>query len=380
MRRAVEAKVGALAAAQLGLATYAQLRAAGVGRKSLVRGFEASRWVRMNRAVVKLTPGPTTLAQLELAAVLAAGPGAVLSHTSAARRLGLDVPQDRRIHVTVGAHRRVAAIEGARIWRARGLAADDVWSVGGLAVTGLGRTVLDLAPTLSDAWLRAVVDSALRLRPEHRQLIQRSLEQQGAGRPGARRLRRLLDAQGDADTISDSALESLAMELGLATGRKPRRQYPVQVDSGRVLRLDLAWPEVRLCVELDGFASHGTREAFERDRARDRALIRADWVVLRFAWRDVVAARQRTVDELRRAWEQRHASVARSGTPGSPSRVAAPAEPPLRPGPGTRTSPARPPIDDSGPPLGSPSAPRVPKTPRTGYFDSSTTMLRVGTP
>lgn len=69
-------------------------------------------------------------------------------------------------------------------------------------------------------------------------------------------------------------------ELGLATGRKPRLHWNI-VEHGRLIaEVDFAWPEVRLCVELDGWREHGTRAAFVRDRARDRALLRLGWMVI----------------------------------------------------------------------------------------------------
>ena len=297
MQRATWRRVAGIAEAQLGLVTREQLDEAGVGEWLLAERLRSRSWQRLQRGVFCVTLGAPSVAQLELAAQLAAGAGAVLSHHTAAARLGLDVPRSSVVHVTVPVHRHPAPLPRVRIWRCRDVLPGDVWVRGAVRHTRLGRTVLDLAGVLEDGWLRAVVDSALRQSPSNRKWIDQSLRDQGAGRPGAERLRRVLDAQA-LDEPTDSALESLAMELGLATGRKPRLHHRVLAGSRLVAEVDLAWPEVRLCVELDGFAFHATRAAFERDRARDRALAALGYAVLRFTWRDVRQAPQRFIDEL----------------------------------------------------------------------------------
>ncbi len=90
------------------------------------------------------------------------------------------------------------------------------------------------------------------------------------------------------------------MELGLMTGRKPQLHRIVEGRS-----VDFVFPEVLLCVELDSWRHHGSRDAFLRDRARDRALSAAGWQVLRYTWREIEANPRRYVDELACVYAQR---------------------------------------------------------------------------
>ncbi|HKD39361.1 MAG TPA: DUF559 domain-containing protein [Myxococcaceae bacterium] len=110
------------------------------------------------------------------------------------------------------------------------------------------------------------------------------------------------------DEVADSVLESLGIELARATGRKPRLHFKVLDGSLLIAEVDLAWPEAQLCVELDGWAQHGTRGAFSDDRARDRGLQRLGWMVLRYTWHDVAGDRDSVVCELVAAYETRAVS------------------------------------------------------------------------
>jgi hypothetical protein len=102
----------------------------------------------------------------------------------------------------------------------------------------------------------------------------------GRGRPGTRRVRAVVEARREGAT-GDSPLEARWLrafeELGLP---RPVTGHQV-VLAGRVFVLDLAWPDARVAVEVDGFAAHAGREAFDRDRARANALVNAGWRVFR---------------------------------------------------------------------------------------------------
>lgn len=285
---------------QLGIATSRQIKAAGVSGWTVRRRVASGAWRWLNSGVLKLAPGTLSLDQRDLAALLAAGPGAALSHHTAARRLGLEVPATPDVHLTVDAARTVGHLPGTVAHRSQTFEQARRISRGPFTLTPLGRTVLDLAEVLDPGWLRAAVDSALRLGQWNRKWMLLALEEHGAGRHGAGVLRSLLDAPEDAGP-TDSALESLAMELGLATGRKPRRQVPVRTNQGFTVRLDFAWPEVRFGVELDGYATHAQRGPFRRDRSRDRALFELGWEVSRYTWHEVTSERQYVIDQLARS-------------------------------------------------------------------------------
>src|SRR5262249_11017283 len=176
---------------QGGVVTRADLANAGVSWKWL-RGRLATReWSRMHRGVFRLGCHQPTREEREMAAVLAAGEGAVLSHTSAAKRLGLDVPRDHSVQITIAASRR-ANVRGAKVWRSRNLSSRDITNRGSLRLTNLARTLIDLASVLDDGWLRACFDSALRQNRGIVSWLWRALNGRGPGWRGIGRLRALL--------------------------------------------------------------------------------------------------------------------------------------------------------------------------------------------
>jgi very-short-patch-repair endonuclease len=302
MQTGAEARVHALAGRQLGVLTLSQCEALGFTEKQVLARVAQGAWRRIRAGVYHAGAGPPSEGALELAELLAAGPEAALSHWSAARHWGLAVPRDRRVHLMVPATKTLQRRSGVKIWRSRDLCEGDLIQRGPYRLTRIGRTVLDLSAVLEDRWLRACVDSAVRLRRSNLRWISQVAKKLGPGRRGARRLRELVaEYEGD-DEVTDSVLESFAMELGLATGRKPRLHQVVTRGEEFLAEVDLAWPEVRLCVELDGWAHHGSREAFERDRERDRALFGAGWSVLRFTWRDVAENRDAAIRQLQEAF------------------------------------------------------------------------------
>jgi very-short-patch-repair endonuclease len=90
------------------------------------------------------------------------------------------------------------------------------------------------------------------------------------------------------DARSESVLESLTRVLLVLGGLLPVVQHEIRDANGAfVARVDFAWPDLRLVVEVDGFAFHADRAAYRRDRERLNELERLGWRVLRFTWEDV---------------------------------------------------------------------------------------------
>src|SRR5262249_58893413 len=96
---------------------------------------------------------------------------------------------------------------------------------------------------------------------------------------------------------------ALALELARATGREPKLHYQVLDGARHVAEVDFAWPELGLCVQFDGWKYHGTRKAFVKDRACDRALFQQGWTVLRYPWDDVVREPDTFIEELLRSFD-----------------------------------------------------------------------------
>jgi hypothetical protein len=306
----------ALASRQFGVVTAEDCAACRVSLKWLRRRIETGEWTRLHPGVFRLGSNSPSLDELEMAAMLAAGDGAVLSHLSAARRLALDVPRDPSVQITIPASRRIPKLGRVQVCRSRDLIETHTTKRGPFRLTHLARTMVDLASILDRAWLRAALDSALRQRKANLAWIHRALENHGKGRRGAACLRTLLSEHQREDEVPDSVLESMGIELALATKRKPKLHWKILEGAQLIAEVDFAWPEVRLCVELDGWREHGTRTAFVRDRARDRALLRLGWMVLRFTWQDVIADRESVIAELVSSYESR----IRSATVRKPAR------------------------------------------------------------
>jgi very-short-patch-repair endonuclease/predicted transcriptional regulator of viral defense system len=297
-----------LASKQFGVVSARDFAECDVSDKWLRRRIDTGEWIRLQRGVYRLGAQKPTLDEQEMAALLAAGNGAVLSHESAARRLGLDVQPCKSVQITIPASRDIPKLSGVRVWHSRDLIERDTIKRGPFRLTHLARTMLDLASVLDDTWLRAALDSVLRQRKSNLAWISQLLERRGNGRRGATRLRALVAEYQHDGEVPDSVLESLAIELARATLHEPRLHFNVLDGPLLIAEVDLAWPEVQLCVELDGWARHGTRAAFAEDRARDRGLQRLGWMVLRYTWQDVAGDRDSVIEELVAAYQSRAGS------------------------------------------------------------------------
>jgi very-short-patch-repair endonuclease len=214
-----------------------------------------------------------------MAAVLANGPCAVLSHRSAAALWGIRRPASGAIEITTPSKGRS---RGGLRRHSAPLPADEVTTEDGIPVTTVPRTVFDLAAVSSID----VVENALRqseyLRLHDRLSLPHLLERY-PGHRGARTIRQCLARRCEAPGHARSWLE----ERFLPFLRKHQLPLPhlnawIEV-GGRSFQVDCLWPQAKVVVELDGFAAHGTRIAFREDRARDRKLRVAGYGVTRIA-------------------------------------------------------------------------------------------------
>jgi very-short-patch-repair endonuclease len=214
-----------------------------------------------------------------MAAVLAAGPGAVLSHRSAGA-LWTIVSGDGRV-VAVSRTAACGRRPGIQIHRVQ-LEADEVTTVDGIPVTTVARTLLDLAGELPRGRLERALDEA-----EVRRLGDatplRELIDRYPRRRGTRTLREIR-ADHVGAVMTRHELERRFV-IFLDDHDLPRPLVNHQIPD--IGECDIVWPGARLVVELDGYETHGTRRSFESDRARDRALQVAGWRVVRITWRQL---------------------------------------------------------------------------------------------
>jgi very-short-patch-repair endonuclease len=209
-----------------------------------------------------------------MAAVLACGSGAALSHRSAAALWGihpeLSGPID--VAVPVAAERRRP---GLRIHRRNVLNPADVTTHKGIPVTNLVLTLIDLAYSLGAAPLERAVNEADRLDLIDPSTLRTALDAY-AGRPGVARLRELLDRR--TFRLTDSDLERLFLPLVSQVGLS----LPLTRQRLNGFRVDFFWPDLRLVVETDGLRYHRTPAQQARDHARDQAHLAAGLTPLRF--------------------------------------------------------------------------------------------------
>lgn len=217
---------------------------------------------------------PPPLAR-EYAAQRLGGERAVLGDWSAAALWNYAVePPDTKVHLILGAQRRDT---DHIAFHRRKLLGREVETVhGDLRVTSAARTVADLAAHLDEATLERVVADGIR----RRLFSESDLHPYAHDRPGAAKLRKILHLEGGAQWTRSHAEQKflgLARNAGLPAPRMNRRR-------GRNGR-DAIFDEARVIVELDGFAFHGDRVAFEQDRRRDAERAANGWLTVRFTWR-----------------------------------------------------------------------------------------------
>jgi predicted transcriptional regulator of viral defense system len=277
----VDEAIAARAGRQHGVVSRAQLVELGLGAGAIKHRVSIGRLQPMYRGVYAVGHRALRREAWWLAAVLAAGPGAALSYRSAAELWGMRNSSRARTEVSVSRHRRSTARIEVHVVD---MQADEVVVNRGVPVTTPARTLLDLAAVLSPQHLKAAFDEA-----EVRRLTSpTSLDALVARYPrrnGTAAIRRVLKKHNDRGVaIPTSILERRFLAVLDARGL-PRPEINRLSDHGE---LDATWREQRVIVECDSFATHGTREAFERDRAKDRALQAAGWRVVRVTWRQLI--------------------------------------------------------------------------------------------
>jgi very-short-patch-repair endonuclease len=274
-KRHLDQRAAQIAARQHGVLSVPQLRVAGADSSAIKRRVAAGRLHRVHRGVYAVGHPRLSNQGRWMAAVLACGNGAVLSHRSAgelwrilrspARQLsevGRRWEDLRPVDVTVPGHGGRKRQRGISLHRSSTLAASDCIRCDGIPVTKPARTVADLRPVLSEAGFAAVVREA--------EFLRLPIGDPGtARRPRTRRIR--------------TELEAMFMRV-VRRHRLPRPEVNTKIDKYEV---DFLWRAKRLVVEVDGWEAHRTRSAFEQDRARDARLKLLGYDVLRFTWRQV---------------------------------------------------------------------------------------------
>jgi very-short-patch-repair endonuclease len=274
-----------------------QLRALGLCPSAVRERVAAGKLHRVHRGVYSVGHSVLSVEGRWMAAVLACGPGAVLSHRSAAALWGLRPSARARIDVT--APRRAGRVrEGIDVHSGATLLPRDVTSVRGIPCTTVARTLLDLAEVVDRRGVERACDQAEVLRLYDGKAVDDVLGR-ATGRHGASRLHAVLAEYEVGENITHRELEERFLLLCRNSNLpKPKVNAWVQLPDGAV-QADFLWADERLIVETDGRATHGTRRSFESDRRRDQRLLVAGWHVMRRTWRQVTREPTELVESLR---------------------------------------------------------------------------------
>jgi very-short-patch-repair endonuclease len=282
-------EVVALAGRQRALVTRRQLLALGVDVRTIKRWLAAGLLHPVQRGVYAVGHDVLVPLAREMGAVLACGDDAVLSHRSAAEVWGLLPAQPGPRHVTVpsanGRSRRGLVIHRVQ--------AVEATKREGIPITTPAQTIRDLAATEPER----VVERALNEALVQRLISSHQLPSPADERPrrGKARLERVLSTHtGPSVTRSEAEQQTkqLIRRAGLPTPQTNAKVHGYEVD--------FLWPDHGFGLEVDGYAYHSTRSAFERDRDKDAHLETRGIEIARVTWRQLTERPEAVVARIAR--------------------------------------------------------------------------------
>jgi very-short-patch-repair endonuclease len=258
---------------QHGVVARSQLLALGMGSRSIEHRVETGRLHPLWRGVYAVGRPEIDEKGRWMGAVLACGPGALLSHESAAVLWGLaQAFNTRPIEVTVSPGRFLRR-PGIKIHRRRDLSSEHRRDVAGIPVTDPVSTLVDLASCAPEWRVERAINEADRLDLVNPEALRRLVARLGP-RPGMACMRRLLSL----DALTDSGLERGFLAIVRAASL-PLPETQAIVNGYRV---DFYWPHLGLVVETDGWRYHRTSGEQASDRRRDQAHLRSGLTTMRF--------------------------------------------------------------------------------------------------
>ncbi len=235
-----------------------------------------------------------------MAATLACGAGALISHRTAAELWGFWDKRATLIDV-ISKGQSGRAVEGVRWHRAPYPRLQEMGAVGGIRCTSVSRTLVDLAGMLGDRSLRQVIEQAA----VKGLLDVRDLDQaisHATGRRGIPALRTIISIWRPYPLTPRmrSRLEAKFLTRVVEAGLPLPEVNVVLTLEGHRLEIDFLWAEERLAIETDGEETHGTAPAFQRDRWRDQVLLAAGYRAGRVSWRQIADDPDAVVERIGR--------------------------------------------------------------------------------
>ncbi len=279
--------IGEIATRQLSLISRAQLLELGVRPGTVDEALRRGRLRARHRGVYSLAHLALPPFAAELAAVLAVGEGAYLSHFSAAVLWGM-VPQGPRIvQITLVGRDAGRRRTGINVHQTTTVDPRDVTTYRGIPVTRPARVLLEIAPALSGRGLERMFDRGLKERRFSRHAVA-TVVARNPRAPAAARVRALAAAEGRFSTVTKSPPEDDMLALVRAGGLM-EPEVNVWVGPHEV---DFLWRSERLIVFTDGYEFHSTRRSFEGDHAQQLELEDYGFAVMRFTRNQVNKQRE----------------------------------------------------------------------------------------
>lgn len=296
-----ERAVVGLATSQFGVVHVRQAAELGLNSRALGRRLQHG-WRRLHPGVVSIPGYPDTFEQRAMAAYLYAGSDSLLCHRSAGRLHGLDgVPKSR---IEISTPRRLRSRD--LVVHQRDISALRCRHFGPLPATAIDQTIVDLAGVLSESSLGIALDSALRQGLTLVDRVMVLLEIVGGrGTSGATVLREVLEQRAPMTRPVESVVETHVLDLVRSFDLpRPVAQFVV-AQAGTDIRVDFAYPELKIAIEIDSVRWHSGLRAIHRDNRRQNLLAAQGWLVLRFEWDDIVGRPQWVAQQILAAIETR---------------------------------------------------------------------------
>jgi very-short-patch-repair endonuclease len=280
-----------------GIVTTTAASALGISRKRLQRLVTKGALIREAHGVYRLVGSEVGLA--ERALVATTHTSGVISHQTAAQLWGYRGAgfEGEAIHVTVrhGCHpcRRPGMIVHLTRRTLEGLTTRRA----GVEVTRPLRTMLDIAgEALDDKQLQGFLDYCVAEHLLSIRSLERYVSSTGRGIKGLARLRRVVERLCEVDSVAEARLVDLLVTAGV---ERPETQYSIRLGGRFLGRVDLAWPDRRVALELDGYRYHSDSRTFVNDRERGNRIVASGWILLRTTPASVHEAPHLVVSDLK---------------------------------------------------------------------------------
>jgi predicted transcriptional regulator of viral defense system len=308
----VHPSLDALAATRAGIVSRTELLANGWSPSAITRATSRGRLVAVTRGVYRTAGSPWTRRAAQHAVIALLGADAVLSRWTAAELLGIHDVVGGAMHATIPHRRRLPrGVEAlVRVTRTTSDLTEARRNVHGLPITDGASTVIDLAAHVTESRLTELAAAALRRRVTTLRELRQRLDTHTRA-PGRARLLAVIDLLADDAGRTRSDVEMVACHAIVDAGLpRPVLAHHVRDGQGRlVAELDLAYPEQRIAIEVDGYRWHSSPARKRADEERQNRLVVLGWTVLRFSATDVRTRPHHVVAMVAAALERSGASV-----------------------------------------------------------------------